>query len=114
MLRHRLPPDAQPSDPRGTTAANLHNRTVDNESVVYIFWSMTTQPAPTIRKFNPGLFQSNQEIRKQFVVRGHELGLLLDDLRGNIKIPLVPAHSSARAARTGQDHAPCADRGGAA
>ncbi len=48
---------------------------------------MTTQPAATIRKFNPGLFQSNQEIRKQFVVRGHELGLLLDDLRGNIKSP---------------------------
>ena len=48
---------------------------------------MTTQHAPTIRKFNPGLLQSDQEIRKQFVVRCHELGLLLDDLRGNIKSP---------------------------
>ncbi len=48
---------------------------------------MTTQSVPTIRKFNPGLLQSDQEIREQFVVRGHELGLLLDDLRGNIKSP---------------------------
>ncbi len=48
---------------------------------------MTTQPAPTIRKFNPGLFQSDQEIKEQFVVRGHELGLLLDDLQGNISSP---------------------------
>ena len=48
---------------------------------------MTTQPTPTIRKFNPGLLQSDEEIRKQFVVRHHELGLLLDDLRGNIRSP---------------------------
>ncbi len=48
---------------------------------------MATQPVPAIRKFNPGLFQSDQEVRKQFVVRNHELGLLLDDLRSNISSP---------------------------
>ena len=48
---------------------------------------MATQPVPAIRKFNPGLFQSDQEVRKQFVVRNHELGLLLDDLRNNISSP---------------------------
>ena len=48
---------------------------------------MTTHPIPTIRKFNPGLLQSDEEIREQFVVRHHELGLLLDDLRGNIGSP---------------------------
>jgi len=48
---------------------------------------MRDHPTPTIRKFNPGLLQSDEEIRKQFVVRHHELGLLLDDLRGNIGSP---------------------------
>ena len=48
---------------------------------------MSDQPAPTIRKFNPGLRQSDQEITEQFVVRNHELGLLLDDLRGSIGSP---------------------------
>ena len=48
---------------------------------------MSNQPAPTIRTFNPGLLQSDQEIREQFVVRGHELGLLLNELRGNIASP---------------------------
>ncbi len=48
---------------------------------------MAAQPVPAIRKFNPGLFQSDQEVRKQFVVRNHELGLLLDDLRSNISSP---------------------------
>ena len=48
---------------------------------------MTTQSFPTIRKFNPGLLQSDQEIREQFVVRGHELALVLDELRGNIGSP---------------------------
>ena len=43
--------------------------------------------APVIRKFNPGLLQSDQEIKEQFVVRGHELGLVLEDLRGNIASP---------------------------
>ena len=48
---------------------------------------MATHRAPTIRKFNPGLLQSDAEIREQFVVRGHELGLLLDELRGNVASP---------------------------
>ena len=48
---------------------------------------MSDEPAPTIRKFNPGLFQSDQEITDQFVVRGHELGLVLEELRGNIASP---------------------------
>ena len=48
---------------------------------------MSDHSAPTIRKFNPGLLQSDEEIRKQFVVRHHELGLLLDELRGNIGSP---------------------------
>ncbi len=48
---------------------------------------MRDHPTPTIRKFNPGLLQSDEEIREQFVVRGHELGLLLDDLRRNVRSP---------------------------
>ncbi len=48
---------------------------------------MTRHPAPTIRKFNPGLLQSDDEIREQFVVRRHELALVLDELRGNIASP---------------------------
>ena len=48
---------------------------------------MSNQPARTIRKFNPGLLQSDREIREQFVVRSHELGLLLNELRGNIASP---------------------------
>ena len=48
---------------------------------------MSDEPDPTIRKFNPGLLQSDEEIKEQFVVRGHELGLVLEDLRGNITSP---------------------------
>ena len=48
---------------------------------------MNSQPASTLRKFNPGLLQSDREIMEQFVVRRHELELLLDDLRGNIGSP---------------------------
>ncbi|MDE2871152.1 MAG: hypothetical protein OXQ94_05635, partial [Gemmatimonadota bacterium] len=48
---------------------------------------MTTHPTPIIRKFNPGLLQSDEGISEQFVVRHHELSLLLDDLRGNIASP---------------------------
>ena len=40
-----------------------------------------------IRKFNPGLLQSDQEIKEQFVVRGHELGLVLEELRANVTAP---------------------------
>ncbi len=39
---------------------------------------------PTIRKFNPGTFQSDEEVIRQFVVRGHELEIVLDVLRGNV------------------------------
>ena len=48
---------------------------------------MGTEAGTVIRKFNPGLLQSDQEIREQFVVRSHELGLVLDELRGNIASP---------------------------
>ena len=37
-----------------------------------------------IRKRNPGMFQSDDEIRKQFVVREHELAMVMETLRGNI------------------------------
>ena len=40
-----------------------------------------------IRKFNPGTFQSDAEVTEQFVVRNHELGVLLDVLRGNVESP---------------------------
>lgn len=45
---------------------------------------MSDQTGHTIRKFNPGLLQSDEEIKEQFVVRGHELRLLLKELRNNI------------------------------
>ena len=48
---------------------------------------MNDQTGPTIRKFNPGLLQSDDEIKEQFVVRGHELRLLLKELRNNIASP---------------------------
>ena len=37
-----------------------------------------------IRKFNPGMRQSDDEVGRQFVVRQRELELLLDVLRGNL------------------------------
>ncbi len=40
-----------------------------------------------IRKFNPGTFQSDEEVIRQFTVRERELGIVLDVLRGNIKTP---------------------------
>ena len=40
-----------------------------------------------IRKFNPGTFQSDEEVTEQFVVRNRELGIVLDVLRGNIGSP---------------------------
>ena len=39
---------------------------------------------PTIRKFNPGTFQSDEEVIRQFVVRERELGIVLDVLRDDI------------------------------
>ena len=48
---------------------------------------MTDHRTPTLRKFNPGLLQSDEEVKEQFVARAHELGLVLEDLRGNIASP---------------------------
>ena len=41
----------------------------------------------SIRKFNPGTFQSDDEVIRQFVVRKHELAIVLDILRGNVDSP---------------------------
>ena len=49
---------------------------------------MTSSPGrPPLRKWNPGLLQSNDAVREQFVVRQHELAVVLEVLRGNIKAP---------------------------
>ena len=40
-----------------------------------------------IRKFNPGTFQSDDEVIRQFVVRQRELDLVLDVIRGNVDSP---------------------------
>ena len=45
---------------------------------------MTQSPERTIRKFNPGVFQPDQEIIDQFVVRERELETVLEILRENI------------------------------
>ena len=40
-----------------------------------------------IRKFNPGTLQSDEEVVSQFVVRAHQLGTVLEALRGNVDSP---------------------------
>ena len=45
------------------------------------------KPNRPIRKFSPGMFQSDKEIIDQFVVRKHELDIVLEVLRGNIDSP---------------------------
>ena len=40
-----------------------------------------------IRKFNPGTFQSDEEVIEQFAVRERELDMVLEVLRGNIGSP---------------------------
>ena len=40
-----------------------------------------------IRKFNPGTFQSDEEVIRQFVVRKPKLGIVMDILRGNVDSP---------------------------
>ena len=40
-----------------------------------------------IRKFNPGTFQSDEELIEQFVVRRHEFDIVLEVLRGNVGAP---------------------------
>ena len=43
-------------------------------------------PAPAvIRKFNPGVLQSDEEVVAQFVVRQREFGILMGVLRGNVE-----------------------------
>lgn len=44
-------------------------------------------PHPVIRKFNPGTFQSDEEVTEQFVVRNQELDIVLEVLRSNIDSP---------------------------
>jgi len=39
---------------------------------------------PTLRKFNPGTFQPDGEVIRQFVVRQRELGIVLDVVRDNL------------------------------
>ena len=43
--------------------------------------------ARPIRKFNPGMFQSDDEVVRQFVVRHRELDLVLEVIRSNIDSP---------------------------
>ena len=48
---------------------------------------MSTPPERIIRKFNPGVFQPDQEVIDQFVVRTRELETVLEILRENIGAP---------------------------
>ena len=48
---------------------------------------MSGPPKHTIRKFNPGVFQSDRDIIDQFVVRGRELSVVLELIRDNIGAP---------------------------
>ena len=43
---------------------------------------MTVRP-PVLRKFNPGTFQSDEDVIEQFVVRHREFGILMDVLGNN-------------------------------
>ncbi|MYJ54335.1 MAG: ATP-binding protein, partial [Nitrospira sp. SB0672_bin_25] len=46
---------------------------------------MTELRNRSIRKFNPGTLQTDEEVIEQFVVRKHELDIVLDVLRGNVE-----------------------------
>ena len=48
---------------------------------------MTENSERTIRKFNPGTFQSDEEVIRQFVVRKRELALVLEVLNDNLDAP---------------------------
>ena len=48
---------------------------------------MSGPPKRTIRKFNPGVFQSDRDIIDQFVVRERELSVVLELVRDNIGAP---------------------------
>ena len=41
----------------------------------------------SLRKFNPGSFQSNEEVKRQFVVRHHEFATVMEVLRENRETP---------------------------
>ena len=44
------------------------------------------RPGP-VRKFNPGTLQSDEEVKRQFVVRQPQLDIVLEVLRGNVDSP---------------------------
>ena len=48
---------------------------------------MTETSERTIRKFNPGTFQSDAEVISQFVVRERELAIVLEVLNDNLDAP---------------------------
>ena len=48
---------------------------------------MTRPGAAAVRKFNPGLFQSDKDVIAQFVVRRHELDVVLETVRDNLDSP---------------------------
>ena len=48
---------------------------------------LETPNRPAIRKFNPGTLQSDEEVIGQFVVREHELRIVLEVLCGNVDTP---------------------------
>ena len=45
---------------------------------------MNAGSAGSVRKFNPGTLQSDEELKRQFVVRRRELDIVLDVLRSNV------------------------------
>ena len=49
--------------------------------------SAVTAGRSTVRKFNPGTLQSDQEVIDQFAVRNRELDTVLETLHGNIESP---------------------------
>ena len=55
---------------------------------------------PQLRKFNPGLLQTDEEITTQFVVRQNELQTLSEVVRNNISIAIVPTRFSRRVERS--------------
>ena len=48
---------------------------------------MTRLGAAAVRKFNPGLFQSDEDVIAQFAVRRHELDVVLETVRDNLESP---------------------------
>ena len=48
---------------------------------------MTRPQTAAVRKFNPGLFQSDEDVIAQFAVRRHELDVVLETVRDNLESP---------------------------